>query len=134
MSQESVCSLSAVITRSPLSVYAPDYWQNLIPSMVLNCVFSSLQPLIWKLSLVPCHMDLSIKKFMTWKLATSWYERGQETEGRHTEVTALHNLIMEVISYMAHLWNIWHILFIRGKSLGPICTNKAKNARRKIHY
>lgn len=79
-------------------------------------------------------MGLSIKKFMTWKLATSWYARGQETEGWQTEVTALYNLIMEVISYMAHLWSIWHILFIRGKLLGPIRTNKSKNARRKIHY
>lgn len=127
-------SLSAVITRSPLSVYAPDYWQNLTPSMVLNYVFSSLQALIWKLSLVPCHMGLSVKKFTTWKLATSWYARGQETEGWQIEVTALHNLIMEVISYMAHLWSIWHILFIRGKLLVPIRTNKSKNARRKIHY
>lgn len=79
-------------------------------------------------------MGPSLKKFMTWKLATSWYARGQEKESRHTEVTALHNLIMEVISYMAHLWNIWHILFIRGKSLGLIRTNKAKNTRRKIDY
>lgn len=80
MSQESVLSLSAVITR-PLSVYAPDYWQNLTPPTVFNCVFSSLLALVWKLSLVPCHMGLSIKKCMTWKLATSWYVRRQEREG-----------------------------------------------------